>query len=189
MLQAHFLAGETVAFRAPALADAEQAVRWLPGPFPWNAVQAERLLREQETVPWGNAPTIRLIAVARETGEILGGAEIERQEKRTAWITLTFGPDLAGAERERLHAEALRILVPWLLDELGLMTVTTALGDDEAALKAVAESLGMAEAVRLRAHLARPGGRADLLWFQALNPRRTPRVDGGDGDAHLAHHA
>lgn len=180
MEPAHYLSGETIAFRAPDLADAAAAVRWMPGPFPWNEVHTERLLRESETAPWGNASTTRLVAIARQSGEVVGGAEIERQENRTAWITLTFAPALAQPERERLHAEALTILVPWLRDELSLMTVTTALGDDESIVKDAASALGMVEAVRLREHLVRPGGRVDLLWLQALNPLRTPREEGGN---------
>ncbi len=181
----HYLSGERIGFRAPVLADAAAAVRWLPGPFPHYTVQTEQLLREGETAPWGNAAIVRLVAVERESGDIVGGAEIERQENRTAWIRLTFAPVYAKPERESLHAEALGILVPWLRDELELMRITTAVGDDEPAIKAAAEALGMTETVRLRAHLARPDGRVDLLWYQALNPRRLrPSQDGGD--AHRA---
>jgi RimJ/RimL family protein N-acetyltransferase len=182
-----YLSGETIGFRAPTLADAAEAVRWLPGPFPRNTVHTERLLREGEREPWGSERLVRLVAIEQPGGRIVGGAEIERQGKRVAWLTLSFAPALSRAERERYHGEALGILVPWLRDELGMMTVTTALGDDEPAVKAAAEAVGMTEAVRLRQHLARPGGRVDLLWMEALNPRRTPRAE-GSGD-HPAHHA
>lgn len=184
MEPAHYLSGETIGFRAPLLADAAEAVRWLPGPFPHNTVHTERLLREGETEPWGNAGTTRLVAVARGSGQIVGGAEVERQSNRVAWVTLSFAPEFSRDERARYHGEALSILVPWLRDELGMMTVTTAIGDDEPAVRAAAEAVGMTEAVRLRQHLARPGGRVDLLWMQALNPRRTPRAEGEH-----AHHA
>ncbi len=174
----HYLSGATIGFRAPRLADAVEAVRWLPGPFPHYTVHTERLLRERETDPWANSGTTQLVAVEHDSGRIMGGAEIERQDRRVAWITLSFAPDLTRAERERMHAEALSILVPWLRDELGMMTITTAIGDDEPAVKAAAEAAGMHEAVRLREHLARPGGRVDLVWLEALNPRRMPQVEG-----------
>src|SRR5918995_6911364 len=73
MKPVHYLSGATIGFRAPMLADAAEAVRWLPGPFPHYNVHTERLLRDEETDPWANSGTTRLVAVEHGSGRIVGG--------------------------------------------------------------------------------------------------------------------
>jgi RimJ/RimL family protein N-acetyltransferase len=72
--------------------------------------------------------------------------------------------------------------VPWLLDELALMTVKIRIPADDVALIAAAERAGMRQAVRLREAIARPQGRVDLLMFERVNAqwgRRLKDVERG----------
>ena len=52
-------------------------------------------------------------------------------------------------------------------DDLELMTAVVHIAADEPETIAAAERLGMAQGVRLRVHIARPGHRVDLLLYQA----------------------
>ncbi len=79
---------------------------------------------------------------------------------------------MSDEESDALRAEVLGLVVPWLRDELELMTVTVDIAADDPAALAAATALGMVLGVRLREHVARPAGRVDLLQFQALNPGR-----------------
>ena len=63
---------------------------------------------------------------------------------------------------------ALRLLHPWIRDDLELMTFVLPIPADQPETIAAAEALGMVQGVRLREGIARPGHRVDDLFYQAL---------------------
>ena len=164
-----YLTGMLVGLRALTLADAAQAGAWARGPLAMNATRAEAFLKDAHTDPWN--PRRRYLAMVRvEDGEIVGGAAVAGAHARTGQLDVWAAPWLDPAERDRLCADAVRIAVPWLRDENELMTVTLAVPADAAETIRAAEDLGMVHGATLREHVARPGGRVDLLEYQALNP-------------------
>lgn len=162
-----YLRGELVGLRAPLRADAGDASVWYEGDPPLLPEAAESLLVAGERIPWGNNPTIRLMIVALDSGEIMGGLLVHRSANRTSQLTLTVGERVP--QRAQVQAEVLRMVVPWLLNEVGLMTVSIRIPADETSMLNAAEGAGMRTAVRLREYVVRPGGRVDLLTMECVN--------------------
>ena len=165
-----YLTGDRIYLRAMLLADAAHSAAWFDGPIPPTPSRAEDYLQETLTSAWGGQDPLPLAIVRLDAETVVGGATVEGYGKRLGEVRLRTAPWLAEQEAGAVRAEALRLLVPWLRDECELMAVTAEVAADDAALAAAAEGLGMVVGVRLREHLARPGGRrADLLLYQALN--------------------
>lgn len=165
-----YLRDDRYGLRAPVLEDAEVSGAWYEGAFPISAEAAANLLTEQETIPWGMNPTIRLLVVELASGNVVGGALVERQDNRVGKLQVTAGgPDRSGEAAQRLRAAVLRLLVPWVMGELNMMTAVIDVPADEAIVIDAAAGLGMVEVVRLREHIARPSGRVDLLMLERVN--------------------
>lgn len=162
-----YLRGALTGLRAPLLADAGDASIWYEGDVPLLPDAAESLLVAGERVPWGNNPNIRLIIVALDSGETVGGILVQRSANRTSRLTVTVGERVPM--RAQVQAEVPGLVVPWLLEEVGLMTVTIAVPADETSMLAGAEAAGMRIAVRRREYVVRPGGRVDLLTLERVN--------------------
>lgn len=165
-----YLRDDRYGLRAPVPEDAEAAVAWYEGAFPISAETAARLLTEQETIPWGVNPTIRLLVVELATGNVVGGTLVERQDSRVGKLQVTAGgPDRSSEAAQRLRAAVLRLLVPWVMGELNMMTAVIDVPADEAIVIDAATRLGMVEVVRLREYIARPSRRVDLLMLERVN--------------------
>lgn len=166
-MRAIYLTGETVYLRALVAADKETAGAWFPGPFPINAARAEEWLKEAHTDIWGANKPRRYILARVDDDTPVGGVTLAQQGYRRGYLTFAMAPWRADADA--LRAEALRLIVPWVRDDLELMTLTVPLAADEAATIAAAEALGLQPNARLREYVARPGGRVDRIFYQALN--------------------
>lgn len=166
-MRARYLTGERVYLRALVAEDQESVATWFAGPFPSNATQGERWLKEVHAdAGWGNKP--RYLAIVRvEDDAPSGGISLTVRGDRRGLLHFAMAPWLA--EADALRAEALRLLVPWVRDDLELMTLDLYIAADEAVTKAVAEELGLRESARLREFVARPGGRVDRILYQVLN--------------------
>jgi RimJ/RimL family protein N-acetyltransferase len=163
-----FLTGIRVSIRAMKLSDKDQAVAWFDSPFPINAARAETFLREEHTATW-HPSTTYLALVRAGSDEIVGGASMWTDERRTGWVRIRMAPVLPDADV--LRADSLRLLIPWWRDEHEFMAVTVEIAADEVETIAAAEELGMIPAVRWRENVARDDHYVDLLLYQALNPR------------------
>ena len=162
-----YLSGEQVYLRALIAEDRASVATWFADPFPSNATQGERWLKEVYADEWG-ARQPRYLAIVRVADDApIGGVALTIRENRRGLLRFAMAPWLA--ESDALRAEALRLLVPWVRDDLELMTLELPLAADEPATIAAAEALGLRESARLREFVARPGGRVDRLLYQALN--------------------
>jgi RimJ/RimL family protein N-acetyltransferase len=162
-LNAVYLTGERVAVRAFVLADKDHASAWFPGPYPVNAVKAEEFLKE---VHKGLERRTRYYALIRRADDAVIGSFKHWTDGRTSDVNVQMAPWLEDADD--LRADAINVIVPWLTGQFEMQTVTLSLAADQPISIAAAEGLGMVRAVRFREHLARPGGRADLYWYQAV---------------------
>lgn len=159
-----YLTGERVYLRPLVAEDKEHAAAWFPGPFPVNASRAEEWLKEEHANAWSR--WAQHYAIARVTDDVVVGGVTFWNDQRKGALLFHMAPWLP--EADMLRAEALRLLIRWIRDDLELMTVVAHLAADETETIATAETLGMTANGRLREHIARPGHRVDLLVYQAL---------------------
>lgn len=163
-MRAVYLTGEHLFIRALVAADAACAAAWFDSPFPVNAVRAEAWLKETHASV-DRPPTLHYAIVRTEDDAVIGGVTLET-DYRIGTLTLRIAPWLPNADA--LRAAALRILHPWLRDDLELMTFVIHIPADQPETIAAAEALGMVPGVRLREAIARPSHRVDELIYQAL---------------------
>lgn len=166
-MRAIFLTGERVYLRGMVDDDKSSAIAWHDTMFPVNSAFAEEHLKEQHKEMW-DVPKRQLAIVRAEDDAVIGGAVIGFGGDRRAEIRMHIAPLLANSDD--VQAEALRLLVPWLLDEHNMRRVDIGLGADQEVTVAAAQRLGMFEGVRLREFFHKPGGRVDGVIYQILNP-------------------
>ena len=182
-----YLTGQRLSLRAPLKDDIAASASWFPSVFPVSSGKAETYLKDQLKRFWWAADEFHLMIVRLKDGQVVGGVVIERPTGPAAEISLRIAPSLTFNQADRTRADALKLLVPWLLNEAETLTITVNVGADQLQTLDAAESLGMSHQVRLREFLARPGGRVDMIQLQALNPRRAARVTDvpGSGEGEL----
>jgi RimJ/RimL family protein N-acetyltransferase len=163
-----YLTGDRLYLRAMLPEDAAHPTAWFDSPFPIATTRAETWLKETLTHAWGGQDPLPLAVVRRADEEVVGGLTVEHVNDHAGEVRFRMAPSLPAAEADALEAEALRLVVTWLRDEREQMAVVAAVAADHPTTIAAAEAVGMEPAARLREHLARPGGRADLLFYQAL---------------------
>ncbi len=163
-MRAVYLTGEYLYIRALVAADKECAAAWFDSPFPVNAVRAEEWLKE--THGSVDRPANLQYVIARTADDAVIGGVTLQTDYRTGTLKLRIAPSLSDADT--LWAAALRILHPWLRDDLELMTFVLHIPADQPETIATAEMLGMTPAVRLREAIMRPGHRVDELIYQAI---------------------
>lgn len=167
LVPAPWLTGEHVGLRAPLLDDVEHAERWYIGEDVTDEATVRRALENRESIPWGGNPVITLVILDLESREITGGVMATRSANRVCRLELNV-PDMRGG-REATLRETLALVVPWLLDEVGVMSVVIETPADDGEMIRAAEAAGMVEAVRRREHLVRPTGRVDVLQMERVN--------------------
>lgn len=168
--RAIFLSGDEVYIRAYVEADKEVTAAWAGTPFPVGSPRGEKLLKDWHTEWW---PRSRHYALCRSaTNEVVGGVTVEIRNLVAEFVVTTA---VWLADRDELRAAAFKLIVPWLSEEWGMVSVLGHIASDEPACKQAAEELGMSHQATLRECFTRPGGkRADDLLFQKLG-----RVKGG----------
>jgi RimJ/RimL family protein N-acetyltransferase len=180
---AHYLADDLITFRPPEEEDAAQSVAWYDGSFPVTPARALDVLKESETFPWGQSPHTRLICGRIADGEIVGGAVVQRDGLKIEDLRLTPSRLLDPEQQGDIASRMLRVLTPWLLDEIAVSSVVIRIPADETRLIQTATALGYRQNGRYREHVLRSHGFVDLLLLQVLNPKWTlPRAE-RSGDA------
>jgi RimJ/RimL family protein N-acetyltransferase len=160
-----YLTGEHVYLRPLVAGDKECAVAWYPGPFFLDRTRAEKRLKEET-----GESSQRLAMVRSRDNETVGSVEVQGREHFRRCV-LSFHMAPTAPDADTLCAQAARLLVPWLRDDVEVMVVVVETASDQVETIAALEGMGMGLAVRLREFEARPSGRADGLRFEALNPR------------------
>lgn len=181
LVWAQYLQGDEISMRPPEEQDADHSARWHESLLPLTSVQALESLRASETVPWGNASTIRLIVGMIADGDVVGGIKVDRHDHWVESLTITPSRLLPIERQHELAVRMLRIVVPWLIDEVAVSSVTLGLPDDHHHLHEAAVDLAFRRNATYREHIRRPHGFVDLHRYQLLNPNwifpRGPETD------------
>lgn len=171
-MRVSYLTGQRVALRPFVPGDKAIATAWHPSPYPVDADRAEAWLKDHHKDIWPRSVYYAIVRVSgaateqADDDEVVGSVRIHWNVQQ-ATARFAMAPSLDDADG--LRADAIGVVVPWLLDEREMLVVTVVLASDEPESIAAAEAVGMAEMTRLREHVTRPGRRADLLYFQKLN--------------------
>jgi len=163
-VRAVYLTGEHLYVRAMVAGDKEHTAAWFDSPFPMSADRAETWLKEAHSS--ADRPTRLHFVIARTADDAVIGGVTLNTDYRKATLKLHIAPSLPDADA--LRGATLRILHPWIRDDLELMTFVLHIPADQPATIAAAEALEMELGVRLREGIARPGHRVDELIYQAL---------------------
>ena len=163
-MQAAYLTSKDFYVRAMVVGDKEHAAAWFDSPFPINAARAETWLKEAHTSV--DQPPKQYYVIVRSADEAVIGGVTLQTDYRIGTLRLHIAPWLPDADA--VCAAALRILHPWLRDDLELMTFVLHIPADQPETIAAADALGMEQGVRFREAIARAGYRVDELIYQAL---------------------
>lgn len=165
-----WLRGDRFGLRAIDIGDAASAEIWHDGSERENdAVGA--WITQQQKIPWGNDPTIRLMIVDTVNGEVRGGVTVSRQGISQA--TLSIRSRTRPEVRASVMGDTLPALVPWLAGELGLSTLHCDVPEVDDVLRHALEEQGFHEVVRLRGHVVSDGRRSDSLILEWNRESRT----------------
>lgn len=164
---AAWLSDDRVGMRAPLLEDAAHAATWFIGEDLTDLGAVRRALRKRESIPWGRNPVITLVVTMLATGRIAGGVMATRSSSGTCALEVRV-PASDPARADTLH-RVLALVVPWLVDEVGVRSLVLDTPADDEAMLAAARDAGMVVAVRRRQHLLRPQGRVDQLQLERVN--------------------
>jgi RimJ/RimL family protein N-acetyltransferase len=163
-----YLTGDRVHIRPPVESDKECAIAWFNSLVPANEIRAAQSM-ENQVYPYWEATEFTFIIARVVDDAVIGSVHLSIGDWRVVSVRFHMAPMLPDADE--LRAEALRLLIPWLRDEHEFMAVRLALPDNQTVTIAAAEELEMVLSVRLREFVPVPGGRADELIYEALNPR------------------
>lgn len=177
-----FLVGSDLYLRAPRAEDAARSVALRPSPFPIAAQRLDEDLKKEIPKDWGK-PILRLVACRRGDGEILGSTALDLHEDwPSALFRIHAAPWLDAQAQDRVKAGVLRLVVPWLIEERGTISVAADLDGGQPASLAAATEVGMREAYRFRGGFWRDGAQHDWTCWQRLHPNWVEKLgDPGPG--------
>lgn len=159
-----FLVGDEIYIRAVEEADAKRGTTWRNSPFPWSSDRMETWIKEE--MPKDKRASTYLIV--RKSDDLpVGSLRTGRWDSLTT-IEPYVDPLLAERGRRWL-AEALRLVLPWLVDEQHRPLAIVELTSEDGPAIAAVEGIGGRQVVRFREQIFRDGRHVDGLVFEYLN--------------------
>ncbi|MGI8975895.1 MAG: GNAT family N-acetyltransferase [Thermomicrobiales bacterium] len=171
-----YLVGEEIYLRPLVHADAEYASAWRDTDFP----QAPERVRSwiDDDFKGGSNPykaTTHLIVRKRDDRPV-GSVETAYQYFPTHWV-MPFVDPLYGEQALRWKAEALTLVLPWVVDDQQRPKAIVTVPAHETIVIDALESIGARQTIRFREKLAMPGGgRGDELWYEYLDSQWIERL-------------
>lgn len=161
-----YLVGDNVYIRPIEVIDAKVGASWRDTLFPQSPDRHEKWIKE-EMVKEQNS---RHLAIVRKADDrVVGSARVDRDGGIASFLHLRVDP-LYGSRGKAWAAEALTMLVPWLVDEQQRPALNMLLPADEREILAAALAAGMRQTGRFREMLEKDGKRIDRLVLTRLNP-------------------
>lgn len=150
-----------------------ESERWVAPPAPYTREEAARHVATAATA-WLAGEQARFAVVETATGQVAGSITLRMDEASLGIGEIGYG--LAAAYRGRgLMRRALRLLVGWAFDEVGLARLEVGVGIGNAASLRTALSAGFRRECVLRGALPGTVGRYDMVMLSALPRDLDPR--------------
>lgn len=166
-----FLVGPTLYLRPVTLGDAATAPIWRPSVIPMPAETVEEKLKEALEIDPDDEERDQLLLICRRSDDRpVGSVKVELFAYRIGDLRFTIDRTRTEEEQAEIVAEVMRFLIPFLIDERHVMSVTVWRPAGEAAVDAAAKELGMRLAIRRREATLVRGQRRDVLTYEKLNP-------------------
>lgn len=159
------LVGEEIYLRRIEKRDAAHAMSWRDSVYPISPSVAEAWIGETNNQrQW--------FAVVRKTDDRVVGSCVFYPHRVNTAIQVTIDP-LFGDAARHWQAEAIRLVLPWRVDELQVMSVSVTLNGDETEAIAAALACGAQEVARspklIRSRVRPNGEWVDLVHLAYLN--------------------
>lgn len=166
-----FLVGEEVYIRAIEPGDAKFGQSWTTTILPRSTERYEKWIKEEMTKARRQATYI----ILRKRDDVPVGSIRTWRWDPTTYVQANVDP-LYGEQGQGWKAEALRMALPWLVDEQHRPRVAVSIpGDDGPTIDAL-NDIGARQVVRFREQLRTWGGRTDQLRFEYLNRQWVERI-------------
>lgn len=166
-----FLVGDLVYIRAVDPADAEFGTALAANLFPKSTHWLENWVKEE--LPKAER-TGFFVTVRKSDDQPVGRLTTHRWEQVTQlqpWID-----PLLGEQGQRYLAEAMRLVVPWLVDEQHRPNLRILIGADQTLVTAALEDIGVRPVARFRDMFRTWGGRTDGVIYEYLNRQWIDRL-------------
>jgi RimJ/RimL family protein N-acetyltransferase len=166
-----FLVGDLVYIRAVDPADAEFGTALAASTFPKSTAWLENWIKEE--LPKAER-TGYYVIVRKRDNQPIGRLTTNRYEPVTRlypWID-----PLLGEQGDPYLAEAMRLVVPWLVDEQHRPNLRILVTSNQTRTIVALDNIGARLIVRFREMFRVWGGRADGLFYEYLNPHWIERL-------------
>jgi RimJ/RimL family protein N-acetyltransferase len=166
-----FLVGENVYIRAIEPSDAKYGQAWTNSILPRATTWYEKWIKEELPKQKRHAAYI----ILRKRDDVAVGSIRTWRYDPTTYTDAYVDP-LYGEQGQAWKAEAIRMAIPWMVDEQHRPRIQLSVaGDDQVTIEAL-EALGARQAARFREQVRTWGGRVDGLRFEYLNRQWVERL-------------
>lgn len=161
-----FLVGENVYLRPFEVGDQRNAASWRNSVFPKSASLVKQWIKED--LPKEGKNDKGYLAIVRKADDVIVGSAVREHDDYSVFLTVHVDP-LYGDAGARWKAEALKLIVEWIVDENHTPIAQVHLAATETFVIEAAKTFGMRECARFREMLIVDGKRADCIWLEYLN--------------------
>ncbi|MBX3069493.1 MAG: GNAT family N-acetyltransferase [Thermomicrobiales bacterium] len=167
-----FLVNETVYLRPVELADAACLASWSQSLFPVPREVAEEQLRQrlEELDPDELHANMLLIICRCDNDDVVGSVEISTVGWRFGQVVPSIDRLAAPDAHDLFESEVIGMLVPWMLGERHLMTVTIESSEPGPRVESLVQELGGRVSVIHREALMSHSRRRSRIEFQFFDP-------------------
>ncbi len=182
-----FLVGNEVYIRAVEPTDAKYAPSWKNTIFPKSTELYEKWIKEEMIKEQRKATYL----IIRKSDDVPVGSVITQRWEPCTYLE-PYADPLYGDHGQRWLAEALTLMLPWLVDDQHRPIVAVTVNSGLTAAIDALTTTGARQTARFREKVRTHGGRADALFFEYLNalwtktlgdPNEQPIERAGTGEA------
>lgn len=171
-----YLVGEPIYLRPLVHADAEYASAWRNTDFPQAPERVRGWIDDDFSKSSNPYRSTTHLIVRKSDDRPVGSVKTEYQYFPTHWVTPFVDP-LYGEQALRWKAEALKLVLTWIVDDQQRPKAIVPLPAHETIVVEALRSIGARQTIRFREKLAMTGGGCgDEVWFEYLDSQWIERL-------------